>query len=182
MLSIGEWVLESACLQAANWRRHERVRPTMSINVSARELGEGDIAERVRAALIRSDLPAAALCVEITEEAIMSDLRGSRAALEKLKRLGVHIALDNFGTGSSSLSLPGTVPVDTLKIDRGLIHGLEHDPHQRGMVTAMVSLAREMKLRLVAMGIESERQLKLVRRIGCPVGQGFLLAPPQVPV
>ena len=181
MLSIGEWVLDAACRQAAHWRRHARVRPTMSVNLSARELAEGDVAERVRAALQRSDLPAAALCMEVTEEAIASDLRSSREALERLRRLGVHIALDRFGSGSSSLSLPGIVPVDTLKIDRHLIHGLEHDPHQRGMVTAMVSLAREMKLRLVAMGIESERQLKLVRRMGCPVGQGFLLAPPQVP-
>jgi diguanylate cyclase (GGDEF)-like protein/PAS domain S-box-containing protein len=181
ILAIGDWVLHAACMQAAGWRRRERIRPTMSVNVSARELTEGDIAERVRAALMESGLPATALCVEITEEAVLSDLERTRAALEGLKRLGVHIALDNFGSGRSSLSLPGALPVDTLKIDRALIQGLEHDAHKRGMVTAMVSLARETRLRLVAMGIESERQLRLVRKLGCPVGQGFLLARPQVP-
>jgi diguanylate cyclase (GGDEF)-like protein len=181
IVAIGEWVLEAACEQAAGWRRRERVRPTMSVNVSARELTEGDIAERVRGALARSGLPASALCIEITEEAVVSDLERAREALEDLKRLGVHIALDNFGAGRASLSLPGALPVDTLKISRALIEGVEADAHKRGMVTAMVSLAREMKLRLVAMGIESERQLKLVRKLGCPVGQGFLLARPQVP-
>jgi diguanylate cyclase (GGDEF)-like protein/PAS domain S-box-containing protein len=180
ILSIGDWVLEAACAQAAGWRGRERVRPTMSVNLSARELTEGDVAERVRAALAHSGLPAGALCIEVTEEAILGDIDRSRQALERLKRLGVHIALDNFGSGASALSLPGTLPVDTLKIARHLIHGIEHDPHKRGMVSALVSLARETKLRLIAMGIESERQLRLVRKLGCPVGQGFLLARPRV--
>jgi diguanylate cyclase (GGDEF)-like protein/PAS domain S-box-containing protein len=181
ILNLGEWMLRAACVQAAAWMRRERVRPTMSVNVSARELAEGDIAERVRDALQQSGLPASALCVEISEDAVLSDFPRASEALERLKRLGVHIALDNFGVGGSSLSLPGTLPVDTVKLDRALIQGLEHDRHKRAMVSAMVSLARETKLRLVAMGIESERQLKLVRKVGCPVGQGFLLAPPQVP-
>ncbi|MHB8492627.1 MAG: putative bifunctional diguanylate cyclase/phosphodiesterase, partial [Solirubrobacteraceae bacterium] len=181
ILSIGDWVLNEACRQAASWRHSERVRSTVAVNVSSRELAEGNIAERVRAALAEYDLPAAALCIEVSEQAITSDLHAATQALEHLKHLGVHIALDNFGTGSSSLTLPGTLHVDTLKIDRRLIEDLEHDGHKRGMVTAMVALAREMKLRLVAVGIESERQLKLVRKVGCPVGQGFLLTPPQVP-
>ncbi|MDE3069906.1 MAG: bifunctional diguanylate cyclase/phosphodiesterase, partial [Acidobacteriota bacterium] len=181
ILSIGDWVLHEACKQAVAWRRHERVRPTVSVNVSARELLEGNIAERVRAALAEYELPPAALCIEITEEAIAGDLHAATDALEHLKHLGVHTALDNFGRGSSSLTLPGLLHVDTLKIDRELIRDLEHDTQKRGMVTAMVALAREMKLRLVAVGIESERQLKLVRKIGCPVGQGFLLAPPAIP-
>jgi diguanylate cyclase (GGDEF)-like protein/PAS domain S-box-containing protein len=181
ILNLGEWMLRAACVQAAAWMRRERIRPTMSVNVSARELADGDIVERVRDALQQSGLPAGALCVEISEDAVLGDLARASEALERLKSLGIHIALDNFGVGSSSLSLPGALPVDTVKLDRALIQGLEHDRHKRAMVSAMVSLARETKLRLVAMGIESERQLKLVRRFGCPVGQGFLLAPPQVP-
>jgi diguanylate cyclase (GGDEF)-like protein/PAS domain S-box-containing protein len=181
ILGLGEWVLERACVQAAAWWRRERVRPTMSVNVSSRELAEGDIAERVREALQRSGLPASALCVEVSEHAVMSDLPRAHEALEHLKRVGVHIALDNFGVGSASLSLPGTLPIDTVKLDRSLIRGLDGDRHKRAMVTAMVTLARETKLRLVAMGIETERQLRLARKLGCPVGQGFLLAPPQVP-
>jgi diguanylate cyclase (GGDEF)-like protein/PAS domain S-box-containing protein len=181
ILGLGEWVLEAACVQAAAWLQRERIRPTMSVNVSPRELAEGDIAERVREALQRSDLPASALCVEVSEEAVMSDPPRAHAALEHLKRIGVHIALDKFGAGNASLTLPGTLPIDTVKLDRSLIQGLEHDRHKRAIVSAMVTLARETKLRLVAMGIETERQLRLARRVGCPVGQGFLLALPQVP-
>jgi diguanylate cyclase (GGDEF)-like protein/PAS domain S-box-containing protein len=181
ILGLGEWVLRCACIQAAAWMRRERIRPTMSVNVSSRELAEGDIAERVRGALQYSGLPASALCVEVSEDALMSDLARARESLERLKRLGVHIALDNFGVGSASLTLPGTLPIDTVKLDRRLVHGIEHDRHKHAVVSAMVALARETKLRLVAMGIETERQLKLVRKVGCPVGQGFLLAPPQVP-
>ncbi len=181
MVGLGNWVLRSACVQAAAWMRRERIRPTMSVNVSARELAEGDIAERVREALRESGLPAGSLCIEIGEDALVSDPTRAGEALEHLRRLGVHIALDNFGVGGSSLSLTGTLPVDTVKLDRSLIQGLEHNRHTRAVVSAMVPLARETRLRLVAMGIETERQLKLVRKIGCPVGQGFLLAPPQVP-
>ena len=181
ILGLGEWVLQCACLQAASWLGRERVRPTMSVNVSARELAEGDLAERVREALQRSGVPASSLCIEVSEDAVMSDLPRAHEALEHLKRVGVHIALDNFGAGNASLSLPGTLPIDTVKLDRSLISGIEQDRHKRAMVTAMVTLARETKLRLVAMGIESERQLRLARKLGCPVGQGFLLAPPQVP-
>ncbi len=181
MLGLGEWVLETACVQASAWMLRERIRPTMSVNVSARELAEGDVAERVRVALQESRLPPAALCIEIGEDALVSNLPRATEALERLKRLGVHIALDKFGVGGSSLNLTSTLPVDTVKLDRSLIQGIEHDRHKRAIVGAMVSLARETKLRLVAMGIESERQLRIVRKLGCPVGQGFLLAPPQVP-
>jgi diguanylate cyclase (GGDEF)-like protein/PAS domain S-box-containing protein len=181
ILGLGEWVLQCACIQGAAWLRRERIRPTMSVNASSRELADGDIGERVREALQRSGLPASALCVEVSEEAVMSDLPRAREALESLARVGVHIALDKFGLGSASLSLPATLPIDTVKLDRSLIQGLEKDRHKRAIVIAVVALARETKLRLVAMGIETERQLRLARKLGCPVGQGFLLAPPQVP-
>ncbi len=182
IVSLGEWVLQSACAQAAAWLRRERMRLTVSVNLSARELAEGDVTERVRAALQSSGLPASALCIEVSEQAAIDHIDSARNAFEGLKRLGVHTALDNFGAGSASLTLPGLLPVDMLKLDRTLIEGLDHDRHKRAVANAMVSLARDTRLRLVAMGIESERQLKLVRKLGCPVGQGFLLAPPQVPV
>jgi EAL domain-containing protein (putative c-di-GMP-specific phosphodiesterase class I) len=182
IVSMGEWVLQTACAQAASWLRRERTRLTMSVNLSARELSEGDVTERVRGALRESGLPAGALCIEVSEDAVLADFDSARKALEGLSRLGVHIALDQFGAGSTSLSLPATLPIDTLKLDRSLVAGLDNDRHKRAVANAMVSLARDTRLRLVAMGIDSERQLKLVRKLGCPVGQGFLLAPPQVPV
>lgn len=181
IVAIGEWVLQSATMQAASWRRRERLQPTMSVNVSARELAEGDIVERVKAALAQSGLPAGGLCLEISEDALLADVRGAHELLERIRQVGVHVAIDNFGSGRSSLSLAASMPIDTIKIDRDLIRGLDRDSHRRGIVRALVSLARETHLRLVATGIESERELKLVRKAGCPVGQGFLLSPPQVP-
>jgi len=182
IVSIGDWVLRSATLQAARWRNRERFRPTMSVNLSARELGEGRLVERVSLALAASNLPATALCLEVSEGAVAKDLRTATEVLGRLRELGVHIALDQFGEGRTALSLASALPIDTIKIGRELVRGVESDHRARAMVSALVSLAREMKLRLVATGIETERQLKLCRRLGCPVGQGYLLAPPQPPL
>jgi len=182
IVSIGDWVLRSATVQAATWRKRERYRPTMSVNLSARELGEGRIVERVAAALAASNLPPTALCLEFGERALLNDPRAAAEVLARLRELGVHIALDHFGEGRTSLGLASSLPVDTIKIDRTLVQGLESSHGARAMVSALVSLARELKLRLVATGIETERQLKLCRRLGCPVGQGYLLAPPQPPI
>ncbi len=181
IVAIGEWVLRSATLQAASWRGRERLQPTMSVNISARELAEGDIVARVKGALAHSGLPAGGLCLEISEDSLLADVRAARELLERIRQIGVHVAIDNFGSGRSSLSLAASMPIDTIKIDRELIRGLDRDSHRRGIVKALVSLARETHLRLVATGIETERELKLVRKVGCPVGQGFLLSPPQVP-
>jgi diguanylate cyclase (GGDEF)-like protein/PAS domain S-box-containing protein len=181
IVAIGEWALRSAAIQAASWRKRERLQPTMSVNISARELAEGNIIARIKSALADSGLPAAGLCLEISEDALLADVRAAHEVLEGIRNLGVHIAIDNFGSGRSSLSLAASMPIDTIKIDRELIRGLDRDNHRRGIVSALVSLARETHLRLVATGIETERELKLVRKAGCPVGQGFLLSPPQVP-
>jgi diguanylate cyclase (GGDEF)-like protein/PAS domain S-box-containing protein len=177
---IGEWVLRDACAQAAAWRR-DGGELTVSVNVSARELVEVDLAGRVRDALARSDLPGRALCLEVTEDAILCDPERAKAALAEVRRLGVRISLDNFGAGQSSLSLLSSLPVDTIKIDRGLVQELTHDGDKRAMVVAMIALAREAGLGTVAVGIETESQLALVQELGCTVGQGFLLHEPQAP-
>ena len=182
IVSIGEWVLRAATVQAALWRRRNRFAPTMAVNVSARELGEGGLVGRVEEALAASGLPPAALCLELEERAVVADPRASAEVLRQLRELGVHIALDHFGEGRTSLNLVTSMPVDTIKIDRAVVQSLQSDSHARAVVSALVSLARELKLRLIATGIETERQLKLCHKLGCPVGQGYLLAPPQPPL
>jgi diguanylate cyclase (GGDEF)-like protein/PAS domain S-box-containing protein len=180
IVQIGDWVLHTACAQAATWQR-DGIEIQISMNVSARELTELDLAERVREELAYCRLPGRALCLEVSEEAILRDPERARAALKDVKRLGVTIALDNFGAGESSLSLPRDLPLDMLKLDRALIQGFERDKHRRAMVVAMIALAHEASLKPVAVGIETNRQLALARELGCTIGQGFLLHRPVSP-
>lgn len=175
---IGDWVLNSACAQAAAWRGDgEDV--AVSVNVSARGLIELDLAGRVRAALRRHELPAEALWLEVTESAVLRDPERARAALGEVKDVGVKIALDGFGRAESHLMLPATLPLDVLKIDRHLIQSLPAETDRRGVVLAICALARAAGLDTVAVGIETEQQLQLARELGCSLGQGFLLHPPE---
>jgi diguanylate cyclase (GGDEF)-like protein/PAS domain S-box-containing protein len=177
---IGNWVLHAVCAQAAIWHR-EGITIPISVNVSARELTESDLAERVREALALCRLPGRALCLEVSEEAILRDPKRARATLSAVKSLDVRIALDNFGAGRSSLHLAKSLPLDMLKLDRTLIADFEHDRAKRGMVAAAVALALEANLTVVAVGIETKRHLALARELECPVGQGFLLHEPDSP-
>jgi diguanylate cyclase (GGDEF)-like protein/PAS domain S-box-containing protein len=180
IVQIGDWVLDTACAQAAAWRSAgEPV--AVSVNVSSRGLTELDLAERVERALARHDLPAEALWIEVTESSILRDPERAKATLANVRRVGVRIALDEFGSGESRLTLPGALPLDMLKIDRSLIRGLQEDEHKRAIVVALVALARAVGLQTVAVGIESDAQLQLARELGCSFAQGFLLGAPDVP-
>jgi EAL domain-containing protein (putative c-di-GMP-specific phosphodiesterase class I) len=168
-------------MQAASWRR-EGTPLTVAINISARGLAETDLAERVRDALLYSELPPSALCLEVSETAVLrGDLQKTRATLQACKDLGAMIALDNFGAGQSSLTLPGQLPIDAIKVDRSLINGFEHDRAKRAIVVAATAMAREADIAAVAVGIETEQQLQLARELGFHFGQGFFLCPPDAP-
>jgi EAL domain-containing protein (putative c-di-GMP-specific phosphodiesterase class I) len=177
-VEIGDWVLHAACAQAAAWRRDD-LELRVSVNVSARELTEADLAKRVGESLSYFRLPGSALCVEVSEDAVLRDPERARTALEDVRKLGVTVALDNFGAGQSSLSLPGTLPLDMLKIDRSLIESFDKDKRTRAMVVGMIELARAAGLKTVGVGIETNRQLALARQLGCTLGQGFLLHRPE---
>jgi diguanylate cyclase (GGDEF)-like protein/PAS domain S-box-containing protein len=180
ILPIGDWVLHTACAQAAAWLC-EGISVPISVNLAARQLSAGDLTERVRVQLDRFHLPGRALCLEVSEEAVLRDLERARATLAELRSMGVAIALDNFGAGESSLSLPGNLPLDMLKLDRRLIRNFVQDRDARAMVAAIVALAHETRLKAVAVGIETNRQLALARELHCEIGQGFLLHRPDAP-
>jgi EAL domain-containing protein (putative c-di-GMP-specific phosphodiesterase class I) len=180
IVQIGDWVLHTACAQAAAWRRQGTSVP-ISINISARELSELDLAARVRKELTRFQLPGRALCLEVTEEAVLRDPERARATLAEVRGLGVAIALDCFGAGDGSIALPRNLPLDMLKLDRGLIQTFERDRDTRAMVAAIIALAHKSGLTAVAVGIETNRQLALARELDCTVGQGFLLHRPDSP-
>jgi len=174
IVQIGGWVLHTACAQAEAWRRRGLATP-VSVNVSARELTEMDLAERIREELAYCRLPGGALCVEVGEDAVTRDPERARSALKDVKRLGVSVALDRFGSGEQSLGLPAKLPVDVLKLDRRVVASFERDRDRRAVFAATIALARESRLVAVAVGIETNRQLALARELECTVGQGFLL-------
>src|SRR5438132_1057292 len=126
IVQIGDWVLHTACAQAAAWLAAGISIP-ISVNLAGRQLTEMDLAERVRTELKRFHLPGRALCLEVGEDTVLRDPERARAVLAEIRRMGVAIALDNFGAGKSSLSLPGRLPLDMVKLDRVLIQAFEHD-------------------------------------------------------
>jgi diguanylate cyclase (GGDEF)-like protein len=180
IVQIGNWVLHTACEQAERWRRSGIAVP-VSVNISARELTELDLAERVREELAYCRLPGYALCLEVSEDAVLRDPERARDALRDVKRLGVSIALDKFGSGDYSLGLPSNLPLDVLKLDPLLIATFDRDKERRAMFAATIALAKEAGLTAVAVGIETNRQLALARELHCTVGQGFLLHGPTSP-
>ena len=180
IVQIGDWVLHNACAQAATWRR-QGISVPISVNVSARELSELDLAARVRKELKRFQLPGRALCLEVTEEAVLRDPERARATLGEVHALGVAVALDSFGARDASITLPRNLPLDMIKLDRELIQKFEHDRETHAMVAAMIALAHKAGLTAVAVGIETNRQLALARELDCTVGQGFLLHRPDSP-
>jgi diguanylate cyclase (GGDEF)-like protein/PAS domain S-box-containing protein len=180
IVQIGNWVLHAACAQAEIWRRGGIAIP-VSVNISARELTEMDLAERVREELAYCRLPGRALCLEVSEDAVLRDPDRARSALKDVKRLGVSIALDKFGSGQYALGLPSNLPLDVVKLDRVLVSSFDRDKDRRAMFAATIALAKEAGLTAVAVGIETNRQLALARQLDCAVGQGFLLHGPASP-
>jgi diguanylate cyclase (GGDEF)-like protein/PAS domain S-box-containing protein len=177
IVHIGEWVLERACAQASAWRdRGEDV--AISMNVSPRGLTEVILAERLERALARHDLPGEALWIEITETSVLGDPDRVRTTLEEVREVGVCVVLDKFGSGESRLSLVSSLPLDMLKIDHSLVAGALQDDSKRAIVEALLALSRTVGLDTVAVGVESEAQLQLMRELGCSLGQGFLLGEP----
>ena len=176
ILSIGRWVLERACGQAAAWLQDGVVEPDfmLNVNVSARQLQVVGFAEQVAAVLRESGLPAANLQLELTERVALQ----APAGVQTLKALGVGLAIDDFGEGYASLSYLRKLTADCLKVDRGFTRGLVFSPVDRSLVRTVIYLADSLDLRVVAEGVETPEQLRCLRQMGCRLGQGFLFAEP----
>ena len=177
IVPIGAWVLEQACRQAAAWRR-DGIDITVSVNVSARQLNRPGFIDEVRDALRRCRLHAPSLCLEITETAVIGRVERLGAALKRLKHLGVRIAMDDFGSGFSSLSHLSGLPVDVIKIDGSFVEAVARPGPDRAIVAAILSLGEEMGVTVIAERIELADQLAALQRLRCPLGQGFHFAAP----
>ncbi|HEV2944040.1 MAG TPA: EAL domain-containing protein [Solirubrobacteraceae bacterium] len=177
IVSIGRWVLERACAQAATWR--EQGYPIgMAVNVSARQLDSDEIIADVEHALSDSGLHPSSLTLEITETTLMRDAKDTVRRLTAIKALGVRVAIDDFGTGYSSLSHLRQFPVDALKIDRSFITGLAHNLEGETLIHTLVQLGKALSIETIAEGIEQPSELSLLCEEQCDGGQGFLFARP----
>lgn len=174
--NVGRWALATACAEARSWDEQGGEKLGVSVNVSAHELRNEEILRAVKSALWESGLEAGRLELEITETALMRDERTAVAVLTELKRMGVRVSLDDFGTGFSSLSLLKSTPVDVLKIDRSFVRDLQNDGDDDAIVGAILAIAGQLKLEVVAEGVETQRQRDLLRNRGCHEMQGFYFA------
>ncbi len=178
ILPIGEWVLRTACRQNKAWQKAGYRPVAVSVNLSSRQFDQKNLIEVVTGALNDAGLDPQYLELEITESAIMKDPEEAISTLLKLKKLGISISVDDFGTGYSSLNYLRRLPLDSLKIDRSFVMNIETSTDDAAIVEAIIALARNLKLKVVAEGVETEKQSAHLRERGCNEIQGFLLSQP----
>jgi diguanylate cyclase (GGDEF)-like protein len=174
---IGEWVLQTACLQARSWGAEGRAVP-ISINLSLREVRESGYAARAARIVASHGLSPRDFILEVTESTAMEDPRCAEDTMTELRELGFRIAIDDFGTGYSSLARLRQMPVDLVKLDRTLLADVEHDDAARRLAAAAVTLIATLEMTAVAEGVESAAQLGYLAAAGCTLAQGFHLARP----
>ncbi|MGH2949762.1 MAG: EAL domain-containing protein, partial [Solirubrobacteraceae bacterium] len=178
--ALGDWVLAAVCAQQAAWAERG-LHPHISFNVSPSQLRRGDFLARVREQLGAGGVEPGRLTVELTESSTLEDPALAEALVRGLHELGLRIALDDFGSGYSSLSRLRELPVSTLKIDRAFMREVPERPEAAAVVTAILQLARALGRTAVAEGVETEAQRAFLTREGCPLAQGFLLGAPAPP-
>jgi len=178
MIPIGTWALRQACEQGKAWHDAGHQTLSLAVNLSVTQLQQIDLVDRVRAILATTGFPASSLELEITESSAMQSPETSIRTLFELKKLGIRISLDDFGTGHSSLSYLKRFPIDTLKIDQSFVRDITHDPDTAAIVTAIIAMAHSLRLKVIAEGVEYPEQANFLREHGCDQMQGFLMTPP----
>ena len=178
---LGSAVLRASLAQLGQWRNHSGrfADLSISVNVSVRQLMSTVLVDVVSDALAESGVSAAALWLEITETALMADVKAATVALRELRSLGLHLAVDDFGTGYSSLTYLKRFPVEAIKVDRSFVNGLGIDTEDSTIVEAVIKLGHSLNLMVVAEGVETPLQLTRLREIGCDRGQGYLFGRPR---
>ncbi|MBR0716828.1 EAL domain-containing protein [Bradyrhizobium liaoningense] len=179
---IGLWSIREACRQMASWRRAGLNIPSVSVNLSPINFRDVHLATRLTAILAEHDLPPNALMLEITEGAFMQERAVALETMQAIRKLGVGLSLDDFGTGFSSLSRLAHLPIRELKIDRSFMRDIESDAGALAIATAVVRVGQSLGMTVVAEGVETEAQRKVLAELGCDVVQGFLYAPALAPI
>jgi len=178
IVPVGEWVLTSACLQLKHWHNIGSSDLHMAVNLSPRQLQAEGFVSRVKQNLMALGIAPEKLELEITENMLLRQAGQAHDTLEDLRALGVRLAIDDFGTGYSSLAYLQRFSIDTLKIDRSFVHDIPADPDDSAITTAIAALAKSLKLKIVAEGVESDAQRDFLRALGCTIMQGHLFSRP----
>lgn len=174
---IGEWVLRAACLESQRWVG-AAAPLRVSVNLSAYQFRRESLSRVVSDALSETGLQPERLCLELTESSIMVNAESAVGTLNELKEIGVRVAIDDFGTGYSSLGYLKRLPIDILKIDKSFVRDTPSDPDGASLVKAIITLAHNLRLRVIAEGVETEEQLEFLRTLRCDEAQGYLFSKP----
>jgi diguanylate cyclase (GGDEF)-like protein/PAS domain S-box-containing protein len=182
ILDIGTWVLEEACRQLGLWAHNEQTRDlTLAVNVSAKQFKQFDFVGKVAAALSAHEVKASRLKLELTESVVLNDVTDVVAKMHALKAIGVSLSIDDFGTGYSSLSYLKRLPIDQIKIDQSFVRDIATDPNDAVMVKAIIDLAGNFHLNVIAEGVETQAHLDFLANNGCMAFQGYFFGRP-VPI
>jgi diguanylate cyclase (GGDEF)-like protein len=181
IVPIGRWVVEEACRQNKAWQDAGMPHLRVAVNISGLQFRQKDLLDTIAYALESSGLAPECLEIEITESVVMQNASDAIVTLEKLSTMGVHVSIDDFGTGYSSLSYLKRFPIDKLKIDRSFIRDVSSDMEDAAIVRATIGLAHNLKLRVVAEGVETAEQLQFLRALGCDEYQGYYKSRPVPP-
>jgi diguanylate cyclase (GGDEF)-like protein/PAS domain S-box-containing protein len=178
IVQIGAWVMRAACQQNQAWQQAGLGKLRVAVNLSARQFGAANLIADIRQVLAETGLAPACLEIELTESLFMSDVTLAVELLHGMKALGVKLSIDDFGTGYSSLSYLSRFPIDVLKIDRSFVAEITRDSNDAAIVASIIALAHNLKLAVIAEGVETEEQLDYLRRHGCDQMQGYFFSRP----
>jgi EAL domain-containing protein (putative c-di-GMP-specific phosphodiesterase class I) len=178
ILSIGEWVLGTACAQNRAWQNAGYPPLRISINISGLQFRQKYLEENLSRIVCETGVDPGHIELELTESIIMKNEEETIKTLYALKDLGLKLSIDDFGTGYSSLSYLKRFPIDSLKIDRSFIRDITTNPDDAAITRAIIAMAHSLKLRVVAEGVEEEKQIEFLRQEGCDEMQGFFFSPP----
>ena len=181
IVRIGRWVLREACQQMRRWREQGLAIPRIAVNVSFRQFLAEDLADTVAAALAAADLPGESLELEFTERVLIEDAPDTFATFAALRRLGVILSIDDFGEGYSALNYLRRLPIHGLKLSQQFLQGVPENSSDVAICQAVIGIAQNLGLDLVAEGVENEAQRQFLLRVGVSIGQGFLFAPGLTP-
>ena len=174
IIDLGKWIIQQACVAARDWHDVAGENIRVAINLSPRQFKDPALPSIIRSAMMSAKLQPCYVEIEITESMVMSNIEESNQLLKYLKALGITVAVDDFGTGHSSLGYLKKLDLDVLKVDRTFVKDLPEDENDRAIVAAIIAMAHELKLKVVAEGIESLEQEDFLKRHGCEMGQGYL--------
>ena len=181
IVQIGEWVLRTACLQNQAWQDAGLAHIRVCVNVSARQFREKNLVAYIKTTLLETGLASHYLELEVTESLIMQDVAQAVATMKELQELGIQLAIDDFGTGYSSLSVLKDFPVARLKIDKTFVDEILTNESDKAVVSAVISLAHNLKMKVIAEGVETAGQLAFLRSSNCDEVQGYHFSRPVTP-